>query len=108
VLENDPQFVEAYRALAQQALRSSGDEHEQLTRLYRLAARETPSQAHLDLLSRYYRAQREIFAHDERKASALLGVGVAHPDLKLDRASLAAMANVAALVMSSPDAYTVR
>jgi hypothetical protein len=108
VLENDPQFVEAYRALAQEVLRSSSDETEQLSRLYRLAARETPSQAHLDLMSRYYRAQRELFARDEQKAAALLGVGVAKPDPALDRASLAAMANVAALVMSSPDAYTVR
>ena len=108
VLENDPQFVEAYRALAQQALRSSAEESEQLARLYRLAARETPSHAHLELLGNFYRVQREIFAHDEQKAAALLGVGVAKPDPALDRASLAAMANVAALVMSSPDAYTVR
>jgi len=108
VLENDPQFVEAYRALAQEALRSSSDETEQLARLYRLAARETPSQAQLELLRRYYRAQSELFGRDEQKAAALLGVGVAKPDPALDRASLAAMANVAALVMSSPDAYTVR
>jgi len=107
-LENDPQFVEAYRALAQQALHSSGEEGEQLARLYRLAARETPSQAHVDLLRRFYRAQREVFARDESKAAALLGVGVAKPDPALDRASIAAMASVAALVMSSPDAYTVR
>ena len=108
VLENDPQFVEAYRALAQAVLRSSSDESEQLTRLYRLAARETPSPAHVELLRRYYRAQREVFARDEQKAAALLAVGVTKADPNLDRASLAAMANVAALVMSSPDAYTVR
>jgi Protein of unknown function (DUF1553)/Protein of unknown function (DUF1549)/Concanavalin A-like lectin/glucanases superfamily/Planctomycete cytochrome C len=108
VLENDPQFVEAYRALAQEVLRSSSDETEQLTRLYRLAARETPAQAHLELMSRYYRAQREVFVRDERKAEGLLGVGVSKPDPALDRASLAAMTNVAALVMNSPDAYTVR
>ena len=108
VLENDPQFVEAYRALAEEALRSSSDESAQLTRLYRLAARETPAPAHLELMSRYYRTQRELFARDERKAESLLGVGVAKPDPSLDRASLAAMTNVAALVMNSPDAYTVR
>ena len=72
------------------------------------SVRETPSQAHLDLLSRYYHSQREVFSRDKQKASALLGVGVVKPDPALDRASLAAMANVAALVMSSPDAYTVR
>jgi hypothetical protein len=59
-------------------------------------------------LRRYYRAQREVFARDDQKAAALLGVGVVKPDPRLDHASVAAMANVAALVMSSPDAYTVR
>jgi hypothetical protein len=107
-LENDPQFVEAYRALAAEVLRSSGDEREQLTRLYRLAARATPAEANLDLLDRYYRAQRELFGRDEQKTASLLGVGVEKPDPALDRASLAAMTNVAALVMNSPDAYTVR
>ena len=107
-LENDPQFVEAYRALAAEALRSSSDEAAQLTRLYRLAARETPSQAHLDLLSRYYRAQRELFGRDQKKTEELLGVGVSKTDPSLDRAALAALTNVAALVMNSPDAYTVR
>jgi hypothetical protein len=108
VLENDPQFVEAYRSLAAEALKHSSDEREQLTHLYRLAARSTPGAAHLDLLTRYYREQREKLAANEQKVAGLLAVGVVAPDPALDRVSLAAMANVAALVMNSPDAYTVR
>jgi hypothetical protein len=108
LLENDPQYVEAYRSLAEHVLQSSSDEREQLTRLYRLAARSTPGAAHLDLLARYYAEQRRMFAADAKKAESLLGVGVVKPDAALDRATLAAMASVAALVMSSPDAYTVR
>ncbi len=48
------------------------------------------------------------FAADAQKTEGLLGVGVVKPDAGLDRASLAAMTNVAALVMNSPDAYTVK
>ena len=40
---NDPQYVEAYRSLAAEALQSSADEDAQLARLYRLATRATPS-----------------------------------------------------------------
>ena len=107
-LMNDPQFVEAYRALAQTALRSSDDDSERLTRLYRLATRTTPSAAQLDLLAAYYEDQRAVFAGNADKAASLLAAGVTEADPTLDRADLAAMTNVAALVMNSPDAYTVR
>jgi hypothetical protein len=105
---NDPQYVEAYRELAASALESSGDEAQQLTRLYRLATRTKPSAAHLDLLRGYYEEQRAVLASNGEKAEKLLTAGVTEPDPALDRVALAAMTNVAALVMNSPDAYTVR
>ncbi len=108
LLENDPQYVEAYRSLAQAALKSSGDERAQLTHLYRVAARTSPTAEHLDLLSRYYAEQRSVFAANAQKTASLLAVGVVQPDPAMDPTSLAAMTNVAALVMNSPDAYTVK
>jgi len=108
VLLDDPQYVEAYRSLAAEALKHSSDERDQLTYLYRLAARSTPGTAHLELLSRYYADQRERLADNAQKVAGLLAIGVVAPDPKLDRVSLAALTNVAALVMNSPDAYTVR
>jgi hypothetical protein len=107
-LMNDPQYVEAYRALAQVVLRSSADEDEQLTRLYRLATRSTPRTEHLELLRGYYEDRRAALAGDAEKAGQLLNVGVTGPDPTIDRVNLAAMTSVAALVMNSPDAYTVR
>jgi hypothetical protein len=108
ILMNDPQYVEAYRAVAIEALRHSSDEREQLARLYRLGARMTPAEEHLDLLGRYYREQGDVFANNAQKTANLLGIGVTAPDPQIDPAALAAMTSVAALVMNSPDAYTVR
>ena len=107
-LLNDPQYVEAYRALAGDVLTSSDDSRSQLNRLYRLATRATPSEAMLDRLERYYADQRAAFGADPDKTRTLLEVGVTEPDPTLHSATLAALTNVAAVVMNSPDAYTVR
>ncbi len=107
-LLNDPQFVEDYRALAAEALKSSPDVDAQLARLYRLGARATPGAQHLELLRTYYRAQRDEFAADTVKRDALLKAGVAPLDTALDPTALAALTKVAAVVMNSPDAFTVR
>jgi hypothetical protein len=108
ILMNDPQYVEAYRGLATVALRYSTDETAQLRGLYRLAARVAPTDAHIDLLRRYYREQQAVFAANGEKTASFLEVGVTEADPTLDPVELAAMTNVAALVMNSPDAYTVR
>jgi hypothetical protein len=107
-LLNDPQFVEAYRSLAAEALKSSPDVDAQLTRLYRLGARAAPGAQHLELLRTYYQQQSDEFAADTAKRDALLKVGVTPADAALDATMLAALTNVAAVVMNSPDAFTVR
>jgi hypothetical protein len=108
MLMNDPQFVEAYRSLASDALRSSSDEDAQLTRVYRHATRTTPSAAEIAVLRDYFAEQRGSYAGNDTKIASVLDVGVTPADPALDRATLAALTNVTALVMNSPDAYTVR
>jgi hypothetical protein len=107
-LMNDPQYVEAYRALATEALRFAPDEDAQLERLYRHATRVTPTREEVAVLRDYYRAQRAAYAGNDAKIAGVLEVGVVPADPALDRTALAALTNVAALVMNSPDAYTVR
>ncbi len=107
-LLNDPQFVETYRVLAAHVLETSADRPAQLTRLHRLAARRTPTLEQLSILQDYYAAQESVFAAAPEKATALLSTGVAPVDPGVNTVRLAAMTNVAALVMNSPDAYTVR
>ncbi len=107
-LLNDPQYVEAYRALAGVVLTSGDGTRAQLRRMYRLATRTTPTEAMLDRLESYLADQLAAFGADPDKAIALLEVGVTDPDPALDSTTLAALTNVAAVVMNSPDAYTVR
>ena len=72
------------------------------------AARATPGARYLELLRTYYQQQRDEFAADTAKRDALLKVGVTPADTALDATALAALTNVAAVVMNSPDAFTVR
>jgi hypothetical protein len=108
LLMNDPQYVEAYRSLAAAALRFSPDEDARLARLYRHATRATPKPEHLAVLRDYYRQQHAAYLGQDAKIASVLDVGVVPVDPALDRVALAALTNVAALVMNSPDAYTVR
>jgi hypothetical protein len=107
-LMNDPQFVEAYRSVAAEALKSSSDVDAQLARVYRIGTRSAAKPEHVAVLRELYYAQRAEYAADAAKTSSVLDVGVVPPDPALDRATLAALTNVAAVVMNSPDAYTVR
>ena len=54
------------------------------------------------------RGWRAAYEGNDAKIAGVLDVGVVPADPALDRTALAALTNVAALVMSSPDAYTVR
>ena len=63
---------------------------------------------HLAVLREHYEQQRAAFSGNDAKIASVLDVGVISPDPDLDRTTLAALTNVAALVMNSPDAYTVR
>ena len=106
---NDPQYVEAYRALATDALKSSADENAQLARLYRLGhARRPRARSTSPCCATTTTSNARHTRGNDAKAASVLDVGVVPADPALDRTTLAALTNVAALVMNSPDAYTVR
>jgi hypothetical protein len=107
-LFNDPQFVEAYRLLASRVLQLQDDPAGAITLLYRLATRDHISAGQLTALQDLYQQQLAAFSLEPERAAMLLGVGVTALASNLDQASLAAMTQVAAVVLSSPDAYTVR
>ena len=71
--------------------------------------RATPSAEHLAVLRDYYTQQRAAYARQRQRRSRACSTSAScRADPALDRTALAALTNVAALVMNSPDAYTVR
>jgi len=107
-LMNDPQYVEAYRALATQALHIPGGIDVRLTWIFRSATRRMPTPEELAAMRRYHEAESKRFAAKRADAEALIHVGVTPVDSSLDVVQLAALTNVAGGIMNSPDAYTVR
>jgi hypothetical protein len=108
VLLDDPQYLEAYRSLAAQVLRSGAARDAQLTTIFRLATRRRPRADELSTVRAYYDSQLERFAADRDAAEKLLAIGVTRADAKLDAVQLAALTNVTTVVMNTPDAYSVR
>ncbi len=107
VLLDDPQYLEAYRVLATNVLKAETDRDAQIRLVFRLATRRFPSEAEMGPLRQYYDAQATEFTGDRKKAAELVKVGVTPVDDGMDVAKLAALTNVTAAVMNTPDAYSI-
>jgi hypothetical protein len=107
VLMDDPQYLEAYRVLATNVLKDRTEPDDQIRLLFRLATRRLPTDTEFATLRRYYDSEAAKFAGDRKKAEELVRVGVAPVDQTVDATRLAALTNVTAAVMNTPDAYSV-
>ena len=108
VLLDDPQYLEAYRALAAHVLRTVSGRDARLTMVFRLATRRHPRPGETDTMRRYFDTQVQRYNSDPAAAAELIGVGVAPVDLKMPAPELAAMMNLTTVVMNTPDAYSLR
>jgi hypothetical protein len=108
VMLNDTQFMEAYRKLAERAIKASANEDQQLTTVWRLAVRRRPLPAELASARRLLAVEQARMQAKPDEVKKLLAIGVAPADPSLDPAKLAAMTIVTAGVMNTPDAYTLR
>ena len=101
VLLNDPQYVEASRALAERAFHEAGsDLGDRLAFVFRTLTGRRPDDRTLATLRALYDDQHDEFQSGRADAEALLAVGDAPVDQSLDRADLAAMAVVARALLS--------
>ena len=108
VLLNDPQYVEASRALAARVLAGNSNVDEQLTAVFRLAARRSPSDAELAALREFHSGELEAFAASSADVDRYLAVGIEPVPAGLDRARLAALASAANVALNTPDSYLLR
>jgi len=108
VMLNDTQFIEAYRKLAERAIKSSANEDQQLTTLWRLAVRRRPDAIEMASMKQFRAQEAAWMAARPTEVSKLLVNGLAPADPAIDPVQLAAMTVVTAGVMNTPDAYTLR
>ena len=100
VLLNDPQYVEAARALAERALLQSPDRPQQLHFVFRSLTGRMPNDKEQQILAALFEEQLAEFSQTPEQAAKLLKVGD-HPTNKdLDPLALAAMTVVAEGLMT--------
>jgi len=101
LLMNEPQFVEAARALAQRSMREGGEPLEQrLAYLFRLATARPPDSKELAELVAAYNDHLSVYTIDAEAAKRLTSVGETKPDPALKPSDLAATTMVANLVLN--------
>jgi hypothetical protein len=108
VMLNDTQFVEAYRKLAERAIKASTDADQQLVTMWRLAVRRHPDAAELATIKKYRASEVALMKESPDEVKRLLAIGFAPVDPTVDPVQLAALTVVTASVMNTPDAYTLR
>ncbi len=101
LLFNDPQYVEAARALATRAMHEGGDTAKsRAAYMFRLCTCRPPTDEELEDLVKGYRADLSVYQSDSEAAKLLLAVGVAPLDESLEPAELAAWTITANLLLT--------
>ncbi len=107
VLLNGPQFVEAARKLGERMIAEGGKSlAEKISHGFRLVTARRPKPAELAVLEAAYRAALKRYAGDEAAALRLLKVGESSYPAKADVKELAALAEVARLLLNINEAIT--
>jgi hypothetical protein len=109
VLLNDPQFVEAARALARRALKEGGSAGaDRITFIVRTLTGRPPDARELAILEALYRDQYDEFRGGHSDPTKLLAVGDLPVDPALDPVEWAAMTVLAQAILNHDEAVTSR
>jgi hypothetical protein len=103
---NDPQFVEAARALATRALLAEQTPEARCDFLARHVLSRSPSAAELELETRLLNAEQQQFETDPAAADALVHVGDSLPPTEVRPAELAAWTLVASTFLNLDEALS--
>jgi len=103
-----PNATPAYRVLATHVLKTVADPDARIATVFRLATRRKPTPQERSPMRAYLDAQVERYTADQDAATKLVKAGVTPVDPQVDVAQLAALMNLTAVVMNTPDAYSLR
>jgi hypothetical protein len=110
VLLNDPQYVEASRALAERVLvgQPDGDVDSRMVEMFQRLTGRVPDSEEVSVLRRMLEEQHRYFREKPENAARFLAVGDHQPDASLDAAELAAWATVAEALLNFDETVTLR
>ena len=101
LLLNDPQFVEAARAMAERTLHEGGaDDAERIAYMYRLASGRHASESVVAELSGLLTDARDVYAADAAGAAELIAIGEFPPEEQMSAIELASWTLVANTVLN--------
>jgi hypothetical protein len=103
---NDPQFVEAARAFAEQMLKRAGNDAAKLRWAFLEATAREPQPVELGILEKALQRERKRYAANPREAEALLHAGESPRDPKLPPPEHAAWTQVATLLLNLSETIT--
>jgi hypothetical protein len=103
---NDPTWAEAARILAQRAFESSPDTDARLRHAFRRVLGKAPETGQLEALRRMLENQRSFFRNDAKAAEAVVSIGSAPRNNKLDSAEHAALSAVCLGILNLDQALT--
>jgi hypothetical protein len=109
VMLNDPQFVEAARALGERMLRDGGKSDETRVKwVFREVTGRSPTEREIPVLIELYQSQRDIFTKEPVQADQLLGVGQLKADPSFQPVEAATAAMVASALINLDASITLR
>ena len=107
LLLNDPQYVEAARALAERAMKMNElTDRERGAYMFRLSTSRYPSPEETERIIEAYREELAHYESEAAQAEELLSIGESLPAKSLDRSKLAAWTMVANVLLNLDEVVT--
>jgi hypothetical protein len=107
VLFNDPQYVEAARALGERTMREAGtDPSVRAAYMFRLCTGRSPSDVELQDLVQGFEEERISYSENRPAAESLLSIGELAADTKLNPSELAAWTLIANMLLNLDEVVT--
>jgi hypothetical protein len=106
VLLNDPQYVEAARAVAEKVIKQESSLEKRLHSTFRLITGRAPQSLEMELLQDFYAEEYEKFENAPQDRKDFLQIGEMPADPGLDPNALAAMSVIANSIMNTDEATT--
>jgi mono/diheme cytochrome c family protein len=101
LLLNEPQYVEAARVLAEQALKQGNEKpEERIAFLFKRVTARVPDAREMAVLLETYKTHLATYQQDVEKAKKLIAVGETKPDAALNPSEVAAWTMIANLLLN--------